>query len=142
MKTRKSTSGGAIVRGSHCLHHWSRTQTTVALSSGEAELNSALKGGTELIGAQSLMAELKLSVNLELLGDSSACFGTLHREGTGRVKHLEIKQLWLQGKVKDGSLKYTKIPREINAADSLAKSWSNSDGPRHFAQLGFHTLAQ
>ena len=68
---------GAMVRGSHCLHHWSRTQTTVALSSGEAELNSALKGGTELIGAHTLMTELNISAHPELLGDSSACFGTL-----------------------------------------------------------------
>ena len=53
--TRKSTSGGALMRGGHCLHHWSRTQATIALSSGEAELNSSLKGGTELIGARTLM---------------------------------------------------------------------------------------
>ena len=131
-----------MVRGSHCLHHWSRTQTTVALSSGEAELNSALKGGTELIGAQTLMAELNISAHPELLGDSSACFGTLHREGTGRVKHLEIKQLWLQAKIKEGALTFTKIPREVNAADSLAKSWVNADGVRHFSSIGFHALAQ
>ena len=91
VRTRKSTSGGALVRGSHCLHHWSRTQASVALSSGEAELNAALKGGTELVGARSLLAELNLPVQLEILGDSTACSGTVHREGTGRVKHFEIK---------------------------------------------------
>ena len=30
-KTRRSTSGGCIVRGRHLLFHWSATQTTVAL---------------------------------------------------------------------------------------------------------------
>ena len=35
-RTRKSTSGGTVLRGSHCLAHWSRTQTNIALSSGEA----------------------------------------------------------------------------------------------------------
>ena len=30
---------------------------------------------------------------------SSVCFGTLHREGSGRIKHLEIRQLWLQNKI-------------------------------------------
>ena len=41
-RTRRSTSGGVLFLGKHCIGHWSRTQSCVALSSGEAELNSAL----------------------------------------------------------------------------------------------------
>ena len=37
-ETRKSTSGGVIMIGGHTIRHWSRTQSTIALSSGEAEL--------------------------------------------------------------------------------------------------------
>ena len=135
-RTRKSTSGGALMRGNHCLHQWSRTQACIALSSGEAELNAALKGGTELIGARTLLHELGVEAQLEILGDSTACHGTLHREGTGRIKHLELKQLWLQAHVKSGSIKYTKIDRSRNPADSLAKHWS-TDGPNHFSLLNF-----
>ena len=36
--TRRATSGGAALRGQHCIRHWSTTQATIALSSGEAEL--------------------------------------------------------------------------------------------------------
>ena len=36
-KTRKSTSGGMAMLGSHIIKHWSTTQTVVATSSGEAE---------------------------------------------------------------------------------------------------------
>ena len=36
--TRKSTSGGVIKLGAHVLTSWSKTQATVATSSGEAEL--------------------------------------------------------------------------------------------------------
>ena len=35
--TRRSTSGGLIRRGSHLLRQWSVTQSTVSLSSAEAE---------------------------------------------------------------------------------------------------------
>ena len=126
--------------GKHCVHQWSRTQVTVALSSGEAELNAALKGGVELIGARTLLQELGKEVQLELLGDSSACHGTLHREGSGKVKHLEVRQLWLQHRIKAGDMAYCKISREVNPADSLAKCWS-VDGPRHFHQLGFYLLS-
>ena len=83
-----------------------------------------------MVGARTLLAELNQPVQLEILGDSTACSGTVHREGTGRIKHLEIKQLWLQGKVKTGEIEYTKIDRSINPADSLAKHWG-MDGPRH-----------
>ena len=44
-KTRRSISGGAIMRGTHLLKHWSTTQQTVALSSGEAELKGIVNGG-------------------------------------------------------------------------------------------------
>ena len=37
-ETRKSTSGGVLKVGKHVIRTWSSTQTTVATSSGEAEL--------------------------------------------------------------------------------------------------------
>ncbi len=35
-KTRKSTSGGCLMLGRHLIKSWSSTQTSIALSSGEA----------------------------------------------------------------------------------------------------------
>ena len=48
--TRKSTSGGVLMRGGHLIVHWSRTQQLVALSSAEAELNAAVKAAQEASG--------------------------------------------------------------------------------------------
>ena len=42
-ESRKSTTVGAIMLGKHALKTWSKTQTLIALSSGESELYSALK---------------------------------------------------------------------------------------------------
>ena len=58
--TRRSTSGGALSFGSCCLAHWSRTQASVAVVSGEADHNGALKGGCELLDAQNVCADLGL----------------------------------------------------------------------------------
>ena len=44
---RRSTSGGLIMLGEHILQHWSKMQSTIALSSGEAELNASDKGASE-----------------------------------------------------------------------------------------------
>ena len=124
-----------MYRGFHLLSHWSRTQTTVALSSGEAELNASLKRGVELLGIKELLQEMgEDDVRLTLEGDSAACRGTVHREGSGRLKHLQVRQLWIQSHIKDGRLNFTKIPRALNTADAMTKHWS-SEGRRHFAAM-------
>ena len=125
-----------MFHGSHVLMHWSRTQTTIALSSGEAELNASLKGGAELLGLRELFREWPRPLVLELQGDSSACKGTVNRLGSGRIKHLEVKQLWIQDKVKEKEIEFKKIPREISSADALTKHWG-PDGLKHFASSNF-----
>ena len=100
-----------------------------------------MEGGSAVTEGRSQASLLRagegLAAELTLLGDSSACSGTLHREGTGKVKHLELKQLWLQQKICGGEIDYKKISRDDNPADSLCKAWSK-DGVRHFKILGFY----
>eukprot|EP00969_Alexandrium_andersonii_P074680 3294522-Alexandrium_andersonii.AAC.1 len=50
MSARRSTSGGAAMWGAHTIKHWSTTQKTIALSSGEAELAGIVKGAAEGMG--------------------------------------------------------------------------------------------
>ena len=76
--------------GQHTICHWSRTQATIALSSGEAELNAALKAGCETLFLQNVSDELGEHLGAEIKGDSSASRGILLREGVGAVKHLDI----------------------------------------------------
>ncbi len=54
-KTRKSTPGGAVMFGSHCVKHWSSTHTSIALSSGEAEFSGVLRGAGQGLGYQTLL---------------------------------------------------------------------------------------
>ena len=49
-KTRKSTTGGCIMLGAHCIKAWSKTQALIALSSGESELYASLKASAETMG--------------------------------------------------------------------------------------------
>ena len=89
-KTRRSTSGGCIMRGRHLVGHWSRTQQVVALSSGEAELNSMCKGSQEGLSAKHLSEELGMPIDLSLCVDASAACGIALRQGAGKVKHLSV----------------------------------------------------
>ena len=70
IKTRKSTSGGALLRGSHVLKTWCGTQATVALSSAEAELVAAVRGAAEGLAARSLPADLGSASCLRVHVDS------------------------------------------------------------------------
>ena len=47
MRTRRSTSGGVAMLGSHTIKAWSTTQTIVAVSSAEAGLAGLSKGGMQ-----------------------------------------------------------------------------------------------
>ena len=51
-RTRKSTSGGVILFGSHLLKSWSTTQAILALSSGEAEYYGMVRGGSMPLGTR------------------------------------------------------------------------------------------
>ena len=136
VRTRRSTSGGAAMHGSHCVLHWSRTQQLVALSSAEAELNASIKAAQEGVGLRNLVEELGDSCFLRLCGDSSANDGILKRMGAGKVKHLSVRQLWLQEQVNAGVIWHEKIPRLENIADVLTHHFTRAEAEHHFPHLG------
>ena len=64
-RTRKSTSGRAVLIGTNCVKTWSCTQGPIALSSAEAEYNSMVEGtimakGVLLHGSCARMTEFLL----------------------------------------------------------------------------------
>ena len=121
--------------GSHTIAHWSSTQATIALSVAEAELNAMIKGSVESLFIKHLAEEMGLSLGIELQSDSSAAKGILSRQGCGKVKHLETRQLWLQEKVLEKTVVVKKIPREINPSDALTHYWSYVDAVNHFKKI-------
>ena len=134
--TRKSSSGGIIMKGKHLLSHWSSTQATIALSSAEAELNALVKAISESLGVQNMMKEMGKDLKFKVLTDSSAANGIVHRLGAGKVKHLEARQLWVQQVVSSKEVIVKKVPRDDNLSDALTHNWSCVDGQKHFAKAG------
>ena len=82
--TRRSTSGGSCMRGGHLLKFWSQTQTTVALSSAEAELGGICKGASQGLGLRALAKDLGIELQLEMFTDATAAVGTCRRRGLGK----------------------------------------------------------
>ena len=117
-----SISGGVLMLGSHAVKHWSSTQHTFALSSGESEYYALVKSASQAIGLQSMLSDICVnSLGIEIKTDASAAIGIASRRGLGRVRHIEVAQLWIQEKVADGKLKLIKVPGQVNLADALTK---------------------
>ena len=53
--------------------------------------------------------------------DSSAAKSFVSRRGLGKMRPLEIRDLWLQKEVREGRVEVTKIPGTSNPADLMTK---------------------
>ena len=107
--------------GTHTLKHWATTQSTIALSSGEAELTGLVKGASHGLGMQSVARDLGVDLGLHLRSDATAAIGICRRRGLGKVRHLSTADLWIQEKLKDEAFVLTKISGPENPADLLTK---------------------
>ena len=114
---RRSTSGGVMLHGGHLIGHWSKIQNSPAPSSGEAELNASSKAVSEALSVRHFLEQIGIPVRTKLYLDASAAKGTLLRRGAGKIKHLEIRQLWCQHAVERYGIDVIKIPRKGNLAD-------------------------
>ena len=110
--------------GRHCIKTWSSTQSAVALSSAEAEfyamIDAVLKAKWLATVAQE-MGHCALTSRLVLGTDSSAARSFVSRRGLGRMRHIEVRDLWLQEEVAKGKVQVVKVAGEANPADLMTK---------------------
>ena len=123
-KTRKSTSGSTVnVLGCNVVST-ARTQGTLALSSGEAELYAIGQGVSEALFVRSMLLESKLAKKVSVIAhtDSTAGKSMATRFGTGKkTKHVELRFLYVQNLVQMGLLRMAKIEGTRNPADLMTK---------------------
>ncbi len=135
LRTRKSTSGGLVRLGKHLVKSWSNTQSVIALSSGEAEYYGMVKGGSVGLGVKAMLADPGLKRGIKLKTDASAAKGIASRRGLGKVRHIEVSQLWLQEKVQRGDIEVVKIAGKVNKSDALTKPVGGDDILKHIEGL-------
>ena len=116
--------------GNHCIKTWSSTQSAYALSSAEAELYAMVEAVTRAKGLNTLARELglgKISEVVHVGTDSSAAKSFVCRRGMGRMRHLQIRDLWLQKEVAEGRVEVWKVSGEENPADLMTKILSGNE---------------
>ena len=109
------------MHGAHVLKTWSTTQSVVALSSGEAEYYGLVRGASIGLGLQSMFQDFRVPIKMKLKSDASAAIGIARRKGLGKVRHIEVSQLWVQDMVARDKFKLIKVPGAINLSDALTK---------------------
>ena len=106
---------------------YSRGQTTIAQSSGEAEFYGAASVINEAIGLSGIYDELGIPMTIVLQLDSTAAIGMIQRRGTGRARHMDLRHLFLQERLRDGTIgAIEKIDTSVNLADVGTKHFTAS----------------
>jgi hypothetical protein len=121
-ETRKSTNGGIIRLGKHVIKGWSNTQSVIALSSGEAEYYGLVRGASLGLGVRAILGDLGIKSRVVINTDASAAKGIASRRGLGKVRHIEVNQLWVQDKVATKEIVIKKVGGDVNIADALTKA--------------------
>ena len=119
---RKSVSGGSIRVGGQWVRSWPKGQSKVAGSSGEAELHAANYGSSQAMCLKSIVKELgwDMAINFEV--GANATIGILHRRGLGKLRHVEMEELWLQQEEDAGKVVVRMVPGTRNTADTGTKA--------------------
>ena len=126
------------MRGLHCIRHWSQTQPTIALSSGEAELGGLAKGIAQGMGLRSIAADLGIDLPLTLRTDATAAMGMARRLGIGKIRHLDTSLLWVQDKVRSGDVSMEKVAGAENPGDAMTKHLAGPELKQHVARMGLY----
>ena len=123
--------------GTHTIKTWSKTQSLIALSSGEAELYATLRAAAESLGVMSMMKDLGYHIMGQIWSDASAALGIIHRKGLGKTRHIDTGLLWIQQTAAEQRLKFAKILGKHNPADLFTKHLDQATNEGHTATLQY-----
>ena len=126
------------MHGRHMIKSWSTNQSVIALSSGEAEYYGLVKAASVALGVKAISEDLgvRFTGKISIKGDASAAIGIANRVGIGKVRHIEVNQLWLQEKVYGGEIETVKVKTDENMADALTKAVNAKSLAEHISGVG------
>ena len=107
--------------GTCTVKHWSKTQSTINLSSGEAELHGIAMGCSQGLVLQSLLVDPCWNLPFRIFSDATAAIGIARRKGIGKIRHLDTTDLWIQDVIRSGRITLEKVLGAHNPADILTK---------------------
>ena len=136
-KTRKSVDCVVVEVLGTVVSVSTKGQMAIAQSSAEAELGGAHRAALMAVGVQNTWLELfEENLPIGLLMDSAAGKIMAVRRGKGKVRHLEVKQLYMQELTNALRVKTYKAKGEENKADIGTKPMTARTLEKFYAWLG------
>jgi len=121
---RKSTSGGAFFMGSRLVSWFSKKQSSIALSTTEAEYVVAASCCTQLLWMMQTLQDFQITCTppISILCDNTSAISisknpVMH----SKTKHIPIKYHFLQEQVSEQNIKLEYVPSKEQVVDILTK---------------------
>ena len=121
---RRSTTGFIFMLCGGPVSWMSKKQSTVALSSTEAEYMAACEAAREAIFIRALLAELQLeqATATTIFEDNQGCIAlTKNPVHHSRTKHIDVRHHFVRTKVESGEVAFHYIPTTDMVADIFTK---------------------
>ena len=118
--TRRSVSSGYLFLFGNLLYSSSRSQKALALSSCEAEVyagTSATSDAVLMYHCICFCVGPNETVKVHLALDNSAGRSFFHRSGVGKIRHISLRVLWMQQKVREKFLTVGAVSTKCNPSD-------------------------
>ena len=131
---RRSTSAGVAQLGGCTMLTYSRTQGSPALSSAEAEGYTLGSGACEGLLIGTAAKELSVDLKLVVYSESTATISQHSKMGLGRMKHVELRFLFVKDLVKREKLSLCKVLGTDNPPD-LGTKVLDVTTPRYLCNL-------
>ncbi|GKA43274.1 retrovirus-related pol polyprotein from transposon TNT 1-94 [Tanacetum coccineum] len=139
---RKSTSGVCTFMRC-CLTSWfSKKQTTLAISTTEAEYVSAGKACQQALWMKQALIDYGIRLdNIPIMCDNKGAIDlSKNPVQHSRTKHIEIRHHFLRDNVQKGNISLEKVSSEDNIADILTKPLKRE--PFNYLRLGLGMMEQ
>eukprot|EP00253_Pinus_taeda_P015723 PITA_15723 len=121
---RKSTSGGAFFMGCRLVSWFNKKQSSVALSTAEAEYVATASCCTQLLWMMQTLQDFQITCTppISILCDNTSAINiSKNRVMHSKTKHISIKYHFLKEQVLEHKVKLEYVPSKEQVADILTK---------------------
>jgi Reverse transcriptase (RNA-dependent DNA polymerase) len=138
---RKSTTGYVFIIGGGPMSWTSHKQTTIALSTMEAEYMALSDASCEAIACSNLFSELNIKAPVPLLHSDNQGALTIAENPTNyqRAKHIDIRYHFIRHALEQGKIQIEFRPTAVQPADVLTKAHGPQKHLQFLPLMGLHT---
>jgi len=141
---RKSISGYIFTLAGSPISWQAKKQSTIALSTAEAEYAALTQAAKEVIWLQNLLKDLGMSnfapkiINVDNQGTIALAENPIHH---ARTKHLDVQLQFVRNSIENGIIELKYCPTDVMLADIMTKALAKEKHARMRMLMGMNCLA-